>query len=760
MKSKIKQLIYFATCATVLLLIAWPGNRAMAQVGDRPINKKLEAVATPRSTANWVDFREGTTINPITIFTEYKEGFELSDGDQMKMIKKETDGLGFNHYRYQQYYKNLKVLYGEFIVHQDASGFVKSANGRLINGLNLTNTGSISEVQALSSALVFMNAKKYLWQNPEMEKELKRIENNSNASYYPVGELLFAPASSESLKAADYRLAWHFKIYTDASASDVLSKNVYVDAISGKVISAVDISMKCSGGSGGSAYNGSVSFNTSSSFGLFFSHNDCQATDIYVYNCNGGNAANNLYVDADNSWIIGQQSEVQAQWGALQTYSYYIGQHSRTSWDNGAGDMIAYNNSNATGLGPNNACWGCTGNSTIFGMGSTSAATDDWNTDDIMGHEFTHGVTQASANLAYNKESGGLNESFSDIFGEMVESWAEGNCDYLVGADRGAIRSFITPKTYGQPDTYLGTNWFSTTSCTPSSSNDNCGVHTNSGVQNHWFYLLSEGGSGTNDFGTSYNVTGITRFKARLIAYRALTTYLSSSSQYIDARAATLHAAWDLYGQCSAEIIAVGDAWHAVGVESQSGQFSKNACGTYSSGEFIQAISQLTAANGCATTVNSATNIVYFTARDRVILLPGFKATAGARFIAYLEPCSSTMWRGGDNIIKSDPEKGIFPPVIAAKESPAELLAADQAVRVNPNPFTSTFELTIRAKQDTRAQVVVYNAVGVKVMEKTGVSIMKSINRLSFDGSHLTRGMYMVEVNMEGVRTVKKIIKM
>ena len=248
---------------------------------------------------------------------------------------------------------------------------------------------------------------------------------------------------------------------------------------------------------------------------------------------------------------------------------------SRISWDNAAGALIAYNNAKA---GENNACWGCTGNSAIFYAGNTASATDDWNTDDIMGHEFTHGVTQASAGLVYEKESGALNKSFSDIFGEMVESWSEGNCDYLVGGDRGAIRSFITPKSYNDPDTYLGKQ-VGFHQLYPCKSNDYCGVHTNSGVQNHWFYLLSEGGSGTNDKGDKYNVTGITRFKARLIAYRGLTTYLTSSSNYIDARAASLHAAWDLYGQCSQEIISVGDAWHAVGVESQSPQFTKNICG-------------------------------------------------------------------------------------------------------------------------------------------------------------------------------------
>src|SRR4030095_12874916 len=101
-----------------------------------------------------------------------------------------------------------------------------------------------------------------------------------------------------------------------------------------------------------------------------------------------------------------------------------------------------------------------------------------------------------------------------------------------------------------------------------------------------------------------YNVTGITRFKARLIAYRALTEYLTSSSQYIDARKASLQAAWDLYGQCSQEIISVGDAWHAVGVESQSPAYIMNACGSYpASGTWLQSISVLTAADGCTATI-------------------------------------------------------------------------------------------------------------------------------------------------------------
>ncbi|MEO8146881.1 MAG: M4 family metallopeptidase, partial [Bacteroidia bacterium] len=593
MKRKIIQLKYFALSALSIMLLAMlTGSTAMAQQAAPPLNPKLEKFALPQSTPNWIDFREGTAINPETIFTDLKDEFQLSADDKMIVSKTETDNLGFNHYRYQQYYKNLKVMFGEYFVHQQPDGFVKSANGRIITGLNPGSAPTLTEQQALSNALQFMNAKKYLWQNIEMENELKRQDKNAAATYYPKGELVYAPASIEpTFRASDYKLTWNFKIYTDDK--DVTAKTVFVDALTGQVINHSDIAMNCYSGSGTSAFNGSVTFSTAWNGSSYVSHNDCQSTDIYVYNCNGGGAANNLYSDADNVWT--NQSAVQAQWGALMTYNYYSGEHGRASWNGSSGDMIAYNNAYA---GSNNACWGCTGNSTIFYAGNTSAATDDWNTNDIMGHEFTHGVTQASAGLVYSYESGALNESFSDIFGEMVESWSEGNCDYLVGADRGAIRSFINPPSYSDsyagsmPDTYLGTGWYS-------GSTDNGGVHHNSSVQNHFFYLLSEGGSGTNDYGWTYNVTGITRFKARLIAYRALTVYMNSSSQYIDARAAMLHAAWDLYGQCSQEIISVGDAWHAVGVEWQATPYTKNICGTFSSGGFQQAISELDAANGC-----------------------------------------------------------------------------------------------------------------------------------------------------------------
>ena len=127
------------------------------------------------------------------------------------------------------------------------------------------------------------------------------------------------------------------------------------------------------------------------------------------------------------------------------------------------------------------------------------------------------------------------------------------------GGSGGAIRSISNPNAYSQPDTYYGDSWYS-------GSGDNGGVHYNSGVQNFWFYLLSVGGSGTNDNGDSYSVTQIGMDAAAAVAYRNLTVYLSSSSQYDDARAGAIQSAIDLYGAGSTEVIAVTNAWYAVGV--------------------------------------------------------------------------------------------------------------------------------------------------------------------------------------------------
>jgi len=131
--------------------------------------------------------------------------------------------------------------------------------------------------------------------------------------------------------------------------------------------------------------------------------------------------------------------------------------------------------------------------------------------------------------------------------------------DIYVGL--GSIRSMRNPKALSDPDTYLGEHWIDT-----KLNIDGGGVHTNSGVQNYWFYLLTEGGSGENDDGVSYQVTGIGLDDASAIAYRNLTHYLLPVSRYMDAATYSIQAAEDLFGEESQQVLSVGAAWEAVGI--------------------------------------------------------------------------------------------------------------------------------------------------------------------------------------------------
>ena len=189
---------------------------------------------------------------------------------------------------------------------------------------------------------------------------------------------------------------------------------------------------------------------------------------------------------------------------------------------------------------------------------------------DVAGHEMSHGVTENSANLTYSGESGGLNESTSDIFGSLVEFYANNANDpgdYLIGEEfdlknHVGFRRMDNPQSDGSS--------FNCWSPTVGSAD----VHYSSGVGNHFFYLLSEG-SGTKSIGgvthssstcNGSTVTGIGRDAAGKIWYRALTVYMTSSTNYTGARTASLNAARDLYGAGSAQYNAVAAAWSAVSV--------------------------------------------------------------------------------------------------------------------------------------------------------------------------------------------------
>ncbi len=211
----------------------------------------------------------------------------------------------------------------------------------------------------------------------------------------------------------------------------------------------------------------------------------------------------------------------------------------------------------------NNAYWN--GSQMVFGDGDGSTFSPLSGALDVVAHELTHAVTENTANLNYSYESGALNEAMSDILGAATEEWIDGSISsntwkigediYTPGTSGDALRYMNNPTADGQsydyyPERYTG-------------SQDNGGVHLNSGIANLAFYLLSQGG--THPRGkTSVSVPAQGIVKARAVFYRALSVYMTSSTNFEGARNASAQAAQDLYG--SGAYDSMHKAWDAVGV--------------------------------------------------------------------------------------------------------------------------------------------------------------------------------------------------
>lgn len=290
----------------------------------------------------------------------------------------------------------------------------------------------------------------------------------------------------------------------------------------------------------------------------------------YTLQSNPGMPTFNFLGNSGHSTIIQQHNPaLDAHWCLEETYDFFLNEFGRNSYDGAGGETRAYVH---FGLSWPNAAWGTLDNRMFLGDGD-GVSTNYRTYLNVVAHEFTHGVIyhNGGGGLDYQGESGALNESFADIFGTATEFYIKpANANWLHG-EEGAInpgdyvRSFSDPHSRNQPHTY-GFNdpfWHD-----PADPFNDGGIHINSGVQNHWFYLLTEGGSGVNSNGDGYAVTGIGLAKALQIVYRNLTTYLTATTAplYLDAWQGALMSAADLFGADSEEYKSVQNAWYAVGI--------------------------------------------------------------------------------------------------------------------------------------------------------------------------------------------------
>jgi bacillolysin len=510
--------------------------------------------------ADWVEFNASNAPafrnNQVFLIDEKNKSSFSTD---TKLITKETDQLGFTNYRYQQTIGNIPVEHAVYIAHVRNSRLLMQ-NGKWLMHLpdGLPTTASISESAALHSALNYIGATTYKWQQADEEAFIKTENNNPNATYFPKGTLVYY-SGEEDLTSANLRLAYKFDVY---AAEPLSRKIIYVDAVNGNVLGTKDLIHETNAaGSAVTAYSGTQAITTDLNAGTYRLREIGRGNGIQTFNMKKGtNYATAVdFTDADNVWnnvnTTKDQYATDAHWGAEKTYDFYKNNFNRNSIDGNGFLIKSYVHYSSNYF---NAFWD--GSRMTYGDGSSTDNNKPLTAIDVCGHEITHGLTTFSANLTYSGESGAMNEGFSDIFGTAIEWYARPTQhDWLIGADFYTIRSMSNPNAYSQPDTYLGTSWYTGTA-------DNGGVHTNSGVLNYWFYLLCNGGSGTNDKGFVFNVASIGMSKAQAIAFRTLTVYLVSTSKYINARTASIQAATDLYGAASNEVTQVTNAWNAVGV--------------------------------------------------------------------------------------------------------------------------------------------------------------------------------------------------
>lgn len=534
---------------TVFVVINLFGQKYITGNSDQGIpgsNKILKNENT--NIPSYIGFKDGINV-PVAEFKNWMATtFKLDYRFDFKLLKQSEDELGYTKYKYQEYFSGYPVELGIYIVHSK-NGRIVSMNGLVYDKIEINLYSTMQEATALNAALNYIGAIKYMWQIPSEEQFVKITENDPDATYYPKGELVIFSKDADS---KSLRLSFKFNIYSYQPLSRAW---YYVDATSGEIIFKNDI--LCTVNAKGVAYtkySGKQNMTTDSFLlNRFRLRETGRGNGIQTFNMLKDKNYNFAvdFIDSDNVWnqfnSNWDEAATDAHWGAEMTYDYYKTTFGRNSLDANGMLIKSYVHYDTN---YNNAFWN--GSVMTYGDGTTGMP---YTVLDIIAHEMQHGVTGYEAGFA-TTEGGALNESFSDIFGTMVEWYAKpAQANWMMGDSYIPIRNLQDPNSRSDPDTYKGKFW------------DPAGeTHKNSTPQSYCFYLLCMGGSGLNDIGNAYNVTGIGRDKASRIFWRALTQYMVSSSQYADSRNYCIQAAIDLYGNCSQEVKSTYEAWYAIGI--------------------------------------------------------------------------------------------------------------------------------------------------------------------------------------------------
>jgi len=637
-----------------------------------------------------ITFNKNSNTSEKNFFEKFKKVLQMGVADDFRFISSQIDNNGVTHYRYDQFYKGIPIIGGQFALHE-RNGKLIFASGKFYKGLSLSVIPKISKEKAIEKGLTFVGAKMYMWENSNAENALKKQENNPNASFFPKPKLVIAPKDGV-YSLANFRLSYkvninaelpnqNLDIYVDANTEEIInkvSKIAHADVAGVKARTAYSglqtITTDSYNGSfrleetsqrpiqtfnmlNGTDYSKAIDFTNKSnkSWGseaikltnvtinkinnsfidledrgagdadIFIEIRDINnrlifgKSDAYYANSNPNKVAISISIDniplmkgnytlyvydydlfspndllgkvsidllfddasgtvnlSDGGTIVNVKgtksytTALDAHWGIEKTFDYYLSEYGRRSYDGNGGLIKVYLHPNASLLpkgNPNNAFWSSSMKAMVFGDGD-EVQMRQLAALDVCGHELTHAYIDynSQGGLPYQGESGALNESFADIFGTAVEFYSlpsGANWTIAEGAFIQAgqfLRSLSDPKAKGQPNTYLtGTHWYA-------GPDDDGGVHTNSGVQNFWFYLLCNGKKGINDNVDEYDVPAIGMSNAAKIAYDNMIYYLGPNATYNDAYEHSLVGALIYFSRISREYRAIREAWYAVGV--------------------------------------------------------------------------------------------------------------------------------------------------------------------------------------------------
>lgn len=510
-----------------------------------------------------------------------------SASDKYQLVATTTSADGTSHFRYQRTYEGLPVVGGDFVVHAKG-GKVVGQSGDQRNAISVSTAPKVSaaasRTRAIGGAHVYnaagatsaklvvdaTGAKPVLaWMTvvtgvqadgvtPSHKAVLVNAQTGKTIrSSEMVKSLMSAQTSKKAMARNGVRNSAALTTKAPKSLKTVSwssvgkgrghTKGVAADA-TGKSLTLGDVTFATTQGSSGYEMTDP-------------NHGGNSACDMH----NSESGSCDLFTDDDNAWGNGSNDDrataaTDVYYGAAMTWDYYNKAFGRNGiFDDGKGvpSRVHY------GTGYVNAFWD--GQQMTYGDGEGDNA--PLVAIDVAGHEMSHGVSEALANLGYDGDVGGINEANSDVFGTMVEFEANSSVDtpdFTIGETIN-INGDGTPLRYMDEPSKDGASldcW--------SSATQNEDPHYTSGVGNHAFFLLANG-SGKSEWGDSptcdnSTVTGIGKDKAANIWYNALKDYGTSDMSYAELRAGMIKSADSLYGADSTESKAVAAAWSAVSV--------------------------------------------------------------------------------------------------------------------------------------------------------------------------------------------------